>query len=58
MHVLDRNGVDIDAFETAHVDRPEVWCGARSAKWQDAASWAEVILRSARVPLIDGQIFE
>src|SRR5581483_6918075 len=46
---LHRDGIDIDAVEAAHVDRPLLRRGTRAAEWEDAAGLGKIVARGVGV---------
>jgi len=58
VNVFPRNGLEIYAFQTAHIHRPLLGRRARTPKRLNSAHRAEVVLRGFRVPLIQRQVIE
>ena len=56
MNSRDRNGVQIDAFQAPHVDRPEVGRCSRTTERKDAAGRAEVVRGLVGVKLIGREL--
>lgn len=57
-HGLYRNFRKVHALETSHIHGPFIGSGPGTAKRQDSANWAEIILRRPRIPHIHGQVLE
>ena len=56
--VLDRDGREVDAFETANINAPQFRSHARTTERQNSAGWAEIIFGSPRMPLIERKLFD
>src|SRR5688572_17206516 len=56
--LLHADGCQVDAFQAAHVDAPQLRVLPRAPEGQDAAGRAEVIFGGARIPLVEGQVLD
>jgi len=56
VHILDRNTCQINIEQASNIHSPLIGRRSRSAKRQNAAYGAKVVLRDLRVPLIHAQI--
>ena len=56
--VLDRDGREVDAFETANINAPQFRSHTRTAERQDSTGRAEIIFGSPCMPLIERKLFD
>jgi hypothetical protein len=58
MHSPDRNCVEINAIEAPNVDGPNRRVSPWPSEWLNAAVWAEVVFRSARMEGVERQVLK